>query len=464
MKKKILCLALCIVMVFASLVACDEPIKEEIMNNMGKKASDAKGAITVTMHLLSEKPVSPEQEAIVEAAVNEYMDDYGIYLDIKYFTEAPVIENGVQVKPGYYTALENSLDTMLKKAAEDKANKKNQNKVTTDATGETTDATVAETQATQTDAQGNVEYLYIDENGLPKIYYPPNPDYHVDIFYFSGYDRYVKYRDAGYLANFKNPLENDTCAKLMKNGVSTVLFDAVKKLNNSKYDMMPCNTQVGEYTYLLLNKDVLDSAQYTVEQVGSLTSANLTSFLDFVKVYYPEYATLYSTETALPAPLNGYSAVADTQGKPFAVGYIKGDVSISEEYEEDYEIVVLEKPTIQSEGVYEHVFAISSYTKQLVKSARALSEIYTNENVINILAHGVEGTNYVWTNSDKYDADNNYEYYRVINKITDDAKYVYAMDPNKIGNTALTYPTVNDNPRRTQNILKQNSEATLITK
>ena len=213
MKKKILCLALCVVMVFASLVGCEEESREKIMNDIGRDAS--KGAITVTMHLLSEKPVSAEQEALVEAAVNEYMDDYNIYLDLKYFTEAPIYENGVLVKNGYYEALEYSLDMMIKKAAEDKANKKNPNKATEsetvdataettgdvtdettgDATGETTeatattaatDATVEEgTLAIETDEFGNEKYLYIDENGLPKVYYPPNPDYHVDIFYFS---------------------------------------------------------------------------------------------------------------------------------------------------------------------------------------------------------------------------------------------------------------------------------------
>lgn len=538
MKRKILCLALCVVMVFASLVGCQEQSREDIMNEIGREASA--GASTVTMYLLSEKPVSAEQEALVEAAVNEYMDDYSVYLDLVYYTENE-----------YYTILESNLDMMLKKAAEDKANKKT-NKVTETATdtateettetaetvetaeGETSAATesgtTAATQAAtekgtvtiETDEFGNKVYLYIDENGLPKVYYPPNAEYHVDIFYFSGYDRYLKYRDAGYLANFSNPIK-DTSAKIIKNGVSSVLYDAVKTLN-TKYDMMPCNTQVGEYTYLLLNKDVLNSTQYTAAQVGNLLSDSCGDFLKFVNDYYPDYVPLYSSEGTLPLAavnffgvdqkgyasddfsllagtydyswvsgesgqspafdkitasadngfgtiksqieilksyeFNGYYATADEKDKPFAVGYIKGDASIPDQYKDDYEVLVLEKPKLETDELYENVFAISSYTKQLSKTALVLSEIYTNENVINLLAHGIEGTNYVWTNSDERDPENNYEQYKVIEKITDDARHIYDMDPAKIGNAARTYPTTEDNPQRTKYILKQNSEAT----
>ena len=134
MKRKILCLALCVVMVFASLVGCQEQSRDDIMNEIGREASV--GASTVTMYLLSEKPVSAEQEALVEAAVNEYMDDYSVYLDLVYYTESE-----------YYTILESNLDMMIKKAAEDKANKKT-NKVTETAadtetvTEETTEETV----------------------------------------------------------------------------------------------------------------------------------------------------------------------------------------------------------------------------------------------------------------------------------------------------------------------------------
>ena len=95
MKKKILCLALCVVMVFASLVGCEEDSREEIMNNMGKEASDKKEAITITMQLLSEKPVSKEQEALVEEAKGILIDTLKL-IDLKNITDWNEVRNQIR--------------------------------------------------------------------------------------------------------------------------------------------------------------------------------------------------------------------------------------------------------------------------------------------------------------------------------------------------------------------------------
>ncbi len=495
MKKRILCLALCAIMVFACFIGCEEESREEIMNKIGMEASEK--ASTVTMYLLAEEKVSAEQEAIIEAGVNEIMATYDVYLDLVYKTADE-----------YYDALEKNLKTMNDKAEEEKEAKKNKNNKDTTASSDAT---------TDTDKK----YLYIDENGLPTVYYPPNPDYHVDIFYFSGYDKYVKYRDAGYLADFSTPIK-DTNAKAIKHGVSTVLYNAVKTLNG-KYDMMPTNTQVGEYTYLLLNKELLASTQYKSSEIGSLLTDNCADFLKIVNDYYTDYVPLYSSEGVLTTDtvkflgadsngfasddfsliagsysrlwkygekdqypvmgkitdvadngtvsvkdqilklkdyeFNGYYATDAEKDKPFAVGYVKGDITLPEQYADEYEVIVLEAPTLESEALYENAFAISKYTKTLNTTALVLSEIYTNETIINLLSHGVEGTNYEWVDSDMRN-ETTYELYKVIKPIVDDdLKYVYKMDPAKIGNAAKAYPTVNDDPRRTDNILEQNYQA-----
>lgn len=490
MKKRILCLALCAIMVFACFVGCEEESREDIMNKIGKDASV--NASTVTMYLLAESAVSAEQEAIIEAAVNEIMATYDVYLDLVYKTADK-----------YYEALEENLKTMKETAEAEKEAKKDKTTTATEATTESED-----------------EYLYIDENGLPKVYYPPNPDYHVDIFYFSGYDKYLEYKAADYLADFSTPIK-DTNAKAIKHGVSTVLYDAVKSLN-TKYDMMPCNTQVGEYTYLLLNKELLTSTQYTSAQIGNLLSDNCADFLKLVNDHYADYVPLYSSEGVLTYDtvkflgadadgfssdafsliagsydrtwkyggddqypimgkitdaadngtvsvkeqinklknyeFSGYYATDAEKDKPFAVGYVKGDITLPEQYEDEYEVIVLEKPTLETEDIYENAFAISKYTKQINKTALVLSEVYTNETIINLLAHGVEGTNYQWTDSEMRN-ETTYEYYRVVEKIADDPKYAYNMDPAKIGNAAKVYPTVNDDPRRIDNILEQNYQS-----
>ena len=477
MKKRILSLALCALMIIASFVGCAEKSKEEVMNDIGAKTSE--GAVTLTMYILAEDKVSAEQELLVENAVNDIVNSYKIKLDLKYFTEDE-----------YYTTLEKNLAKMKEYyASKDKA------------------------KETETP-------VYTDDNGLPTTYYPPTEEFQVDLFYFSGYERYKKYEAAGYLGDFTSQLINN--ASPLKGGISSILYENVKTING-KYDMMPVNGEVGEYTYMLVNKSVLSSTQYKAEDIASLTSDECADLLSLVKGYYPDYVPLYSTEgvlsfenvkffgsdakgyasndfsiiagtydskwtygkqNAYPAmgtlnasvdngngtvaaqiktlksyDFNGYYATEADADKPFAVGYIKGGLEVIDEYSDDYEVMVVEAPKLTTEAFYENAIAIAAKTSSMPSSSKILAELYTNEELINILAHGVEGENYVWTNSNVLDK--NDQPYRVIQKQNKDDRYIYNIDPYKIGNTAEVYSTVDDDPARSERILAQNGDAKL---
>ena len=476
MKKKILCLALCALMIVASFVGCGEKSRDELMNQIGEETS--KGAVTLSMYILAEEKVSAEQELLIENAVNDIVDSYKIKLDLKYYTEA-----------NYYKTLEKNLARMKTYYG----NKEN---------------LLKETEAP----------VYTDENGLPNTYYPPNEEFQVDLFYFGGYDKYKEYKEAGYLADFTTELTNS--ASLLKGGVSSVLYENVK-LVNGKYDMMPVNNAVGEYTYMLLNKKVLNSTQFNADSIASPVSDTCAELLEMVKEYYPDYVPLYSSEgvlafddvkffgtdekgfasddfsivagtydsswnygdaNAYPAmsginatvdsgaktvaeqirvlknyEFNGYYATEEDADKPFAVGYVKGGLEVLEKYSDDYEVIVLDTPTLTTDALYENVMAISSQTKSLSASARILAELYTNTELINILANGIEGENYIWKTSEVLDK--NDEPYRVIEKQAKDERYVYNIDHSKLGNVANIYPTVEDDPARSERILEQNSDA-----
>ena len=476
MKKKILCLALCVLMIVASFVGCAEKSRDELMNQIGEETS--KGAVTLTMYILAEDKVSAEQELLVENAVNDIVDSYKIKLDLKYFTEDE-----------YYTTLEKNLARMKTYYG----NKENLSK---------------ETEAP----------AYTDDNGLPTTYYPPNEEFQVDLFYFGGYDRYKKYKEAGYLADFTPELINS--ASLLKGGISSIYYENVKALNG-KYDMMPVNAAVGEYTYMLINKKVLSSTQFKADELLSPVSKNCAELLAMVKGYYPDYVPLYSSEgvlsfddvkffgiekngfasndfsilagtydsdwtygseNAYPSmsaindtvdngngtvaeqirilknyEFNGYYATEADADKPFAVGYVKGGLEVIDEYSDDYEVVVVDTPTLTTEAFYENAMAISSQTKSLSSSSRILAELYTNEEFLNILANGIEGENYVWTNSEVLDK--NDEPYKVIKKQAKDDRYIYNIDPYKMANLAAIYSTVDDDPMRSERILAQNGDA-----
>ena len=69
MKKKLLCLLLSVLMLLSvALTACGKKDDEEALDDITDKASAS--AVTLSMYLMSEEPVSAEQEKLIEEAVN----------------------------------------------------------------------------------------------------------------------------------------------------------------------------------------------------------------------------------------------------------------------------------------------------------------------------------------------------------------------------------------------------------
>ena len=96
MKKKILSLALCALMIIASFVGCAEKSRDELMNQIGEETS--KGAVTLTMYILAEDKVSAEQELLVENAVNDFIVNVGMH-------ETVVVIKAFFVKISYFIIL-----------------------------------------------------------------------------------------------------------------------------------------------------------------------------------------------------------------------------------------------------------------------------------------------------------------------------------------------------------------------
>ena len=444
------------------------------MNKIGEEAS--KDAITISMYLMSEQPVSAEQEMLMEEKVNEITEtNNNIHVDLKYFTPDK-----------YYTQLEADLKEMKDYYGNGAVGKNNGTPV------------------------------YTDENGLPAVYYPPIEEFDVDIFYFGGYDKYAMYKDAGYLRNLDDELAGSS--KELKATINRTLIEQFKAVNGM-YDAIPTNRTIGEYTYMLVNKKVLDKTAYAASQLTSLVGKECQDLLDIVATGYPEYVPLYSNTGVLnvldvkyfsadakglstdsfsvlgsvynSAWVNGAegsypamgSVTADNSGcgsvidqiavlkdyelknyygtdadanKPFAVGYVKGGPEVLEQYGDDYAVITVAQPTIEHEDLYESLFAISQYTNSVSGSAEILTMLNTNVEFRNLLLYGVEGENYVW--KDSHILDKNGNPYRVVSRQTKDADKLYMMDVYKTGNVYIAYTADDEDPMSRQYLLKQNAD------
>lgn len=472
-------------MVALCFTGCAEKTGAEVLEKIGEEAS--KGAVTLSMYLMSEEPVSEEQELAMEAAVNAITEkEFKVHMDLRYFTPDE-----------YYERLDADL------------------------------AEMTEYYDGEGIGQQNYTPVYTDENGLPATFYPPIQDFSVDIFYFGGYDKYIEYKNAGYIRDISTEINGSS--KALKAVINNNLLEQVKALNGT-YDMVPVNRAIGEYTFILLNKEVLKGTQYSASDITSLVDENCQDLLNLVsemygdtyvplKSYtgeldvinveyfgadangflsddfslisgtydpswtygltgsYPEMSDILNTKD------NGYLSVADQikilknyefsgyygtdedADKPFAVGYIKGGPEVLEKYSHEYEVVPVALPTLTTEDIYEHAFAVSEDTNSVMKSAEILTYLNTNEEFRNLILYGIEEENYTWVDAVDEDGtpilDENGIPYRVVSRITDKEDRVYVMDVYKTGNATIAYVEEGNDPRINDYALEQNQDIKL---
>lgn len=446
------------------LTGCGKKSAEEI--DEGRKKAAAKGTVTLSMYLMSETEVSPEQEAKMEEAVNLITKSkMKIELDLRYYTPDK-----------YYDELEKAFEAA---DAEKAANKANKPKATTTAEGEViTEATI------------------INQYGIPELAYPTISDNQVNIFYVSGYNRIDSYIMKNWITTVDDALASD--AQIISDYVSETYLTYVNKVARGTY-MVPNNTPVGEYTYLLLNKEILAKYNYpSTSGFTSLVSSNVKDLLANVSTYDKDYLPLYSgtgeldlmdityygvdangnltydfsvmggrsdpTWTYLTANnfydfhnifsslyfkeqmtalteyrLNGYYGTEADAEKPFAVGYLKGSADIVEKYGDDYELVVLEKPKISTHELFADGFAVSAHTAQdqISRAMEVVTYLNTNEDFRNLILYGIEGDNYEIIEKEVDGVK-----YKTANRLNDS----YMMDVKKTGNVVLAYPTVDELP------------------
>ena len=267
MNKRIISLLLALVMIAACFAGCAKKTDEEAIADTNEAASE--NAITLAMYLLAEKEVSAEQEKKIEEAVNKITNaKFKIKLDLFYYTEEE-----------YYEALENSFKARLEAEANDLIKP-------------------------PSDEENKEDVMIKDELGVSHILYPTIDSFQVDIFYVGGYEQFIKYMDFAYnddgdtaLMYSKIDDQIKGSAKVLEDSISPNLLAYIKSMNNGTY-ALPTNTNIGEYTYLLLHKDVLAKTRYNTEnglaQFTSLTCAATRSVLSQVATSYKQYVPLYS--------------------------------------------------------------------------------------------------------------------------------------------------------------------------
>ena len=446
---------------------------------------DSGSAITLTMYIPCEKPVAEEDRLLVEEAINKitkskFKTQINLYL--------PTVDE-------YYETIEGIMQARAYEQEQEELAKSELKKAIRAAKAEGVDSEVAiskfydehpewvkyqETTA-DPDAEETAPETRLNELGMPEIKYPDERENQLDIIWLSGYDKLIEYIEADQLQRLDEELSSSS--KKLKQYIYTGALDAVKTAGSGTY-AIPNNTVIGEYTYLLLNKSLVDKYKYSPSDLTSVVKC--ADFLADVSKYEPDvlpvvgelpvtltkywsidpdtlevdhdkfnvighgisdmatlgsmfnFTGLFGTNAELANTSDyakqliairtykdlGYITEDTSTTKEYAMRVVKGGGELVEVYGDDFYMNVIESPRAGYEDIFGNMLGVSTYTRSLKRSMEIITYLTTNSDLRNILQYGVEDVHY------ELDEDG------LLHRLNDR----YMMDINKTGNVFMAYP------------------------
>lgn len=445
MKKKFLCMFLCIVMML-SLVLTSCSINSgdvETVEGEEELTESDRTPVTLTFWLPADTEIDADTVAMVQGAMNTYLkSNFSTAVELKIFSEE-----------AYKAAVDERLDAIEEKAEQDRIEeeKRREEERYNRLHGITTEATTAvETEETEVET-------FKDEYNITQEKYPAVGPYQMDIFLITDYNDYLAYIEREALSELDTTINGTS--KVLKSYIYPHFFTAAK-FNGSTY-AIPNNHALGEYKYLLLNKEMVKKYSYdedllaaAVLDEGSLAGCEdfindiikyedttavtpLLSWVDPAGMYYwgedgdwsvlasnfgstPMYNqasaigsifknNTYKANFKLMKGFEEAGAIAEDPAncENFAVGVVEGNATDVAAYAEDYFISVYDYPKASQEALFAGAFAISSYTANFDRAMEVIVALNTVTELRDILQYGVEGVHF------------NYNHDGTVTKLTD---------------------------------------------
>ncbi len=323
MKKRLLCLLLGMLMLMSVLLAGCSNADEE-----GADVSKDTGAQTITMRLISEKKVCNTDEELAEyladvcggdkdsQAYKDMLDTMEAYEAVEAaFSKITKSKYKTNVDLLFYT--EDEYYDMLKVTMEEYALEEKKAGLAQRALEKYISDYLAVYPGYPESALVNEFYKYYPEYeeyrdfflneddedannasddvyqkndlGIKELVYPEAAANQLDIIYVSGYDMYQEYIENEWIASL-NEYISSTGRKLGYY-ITPALMNGVK-VDGSTY-AIPNNVQMGEYTYMLVDKELADKYKYTAESFSNLIDCKY--FIEDIVSSEPEVLPIDST-------------------------------------------------------------------------------------------------------------------------------------------------------------------------
>ena len=285
MKKRLICLFLCIFMIIPVLAGCADKTDDQVNADITDKASES--TVTVTMYLMTDQDVCTAEElAAIKTTYGAKSPEYTaakyvfdahkkVEVEMNKITKAKFKTqvNVFWLTPDeYYDIIETKIenfekDVELKADAKKAWDKFRKEQAELGATNEydikklfdekyPEYAKYIEIKDPDETTAVTEEETIRGESGIIELKYPEPGENQVDIIYIGGYDLYLKYIENEWLEDLGSELTST--AKSLNAYINAAFFDAMKANPDGGIYAIPTNRPIGDYTYMLLSKELYD--------------------------------------------------------------------------------------------------------------------------------------------------------------------------------------------------------------
>lgn len=457
MKKKLLCFLLAVVCILPfALTGCGD---SDDTTDTGTKP------MTLNIYGITGETTTEEAILKVQEKMNEYTEGkFNTHIVLHLYPEAE-----------YYAVLDAKFAEIEKIKAEEEAEAKRKKAEQ--------NAMKKNNQTQKADTTAETAADTYEDHGVTKTVYPDEKATQLDIFMLQGAANLNRYKEAGYVSSLSDALANSS--KILNRYISTALFTTASldgtgtsagTMDRGTVYGIPNNYVSGEYTYLLINKELAAKYYYSAKDVETLPT--LANYLDDVYTNDKDYITLYNAPTLAMAYLtetpsliggivsnatNGFSRIipkdmlsipgfqnywqnvynfrkagyitdgdyyampTDEEGNPkkVAAAFIKGNAALPADYEDEYYVINYANPMMSASERPGTMFCVGTYTSNVDRCMEIITALQTVPSFRNTFQYGVENVNYT------YD-----EYTGMITYMND----TYSMDPADTGNLFILTP------------------------
>lgn len=443
MKKRLLCLAIAMLLVLPMILASCSDVRsdEEIIASI-LGGEDAATAYTLSIWIPTESNTNDsefkERVKAVEDAINEILVEKNYTTQIK----IEAINDSEYEKKLNDRFLQ--MGNKVGQAYTDGLNYKNE-----------------------------IDYYYPDENNkedfIYKLKYPDVLDYQLDLFLIRGYENYMSYYEKNYISDktdgfIKSGKTFSNISKLIRPSILEQM-----KINGKIYAVPNNHLYADEYQYIAVNKNLfdslgLDSSNLTdlyacesfITAVGEkLANGELSNVVPFVgSLNDAPNSKIYDEDSLIGAGFTDGNISNIFTSKDYTdyvaffkrlseKGYVGNDPTnaavqflygtsddIESTYSNDYYLIKSRGPIGTSDDIFESMFAISTYSIEYERAMKFLYLLQSDVKVRTLLQYGIEGEDYTIV-FDEEKKEN-------VIKVSD--KTPYKMNILYTGNNYYTYP------------------------